>query len=134
MSYQPGLQEVTSKDYQVKQCVISGSSVRHGDISEISDSLFFSLTRQRLLEKLILYHMTLPEFEIDLSSVMPRFEPKNETFLTRKEVISDELLVTKMLKHDFILRIPAKSRIVLRARIKAVRNASPRVIGPEEPQ
>lgn len=47
------------------------------------------------------------------------------------EEISDEMIVSGMMKHDFIVQIPPIRKYTLRVRVKSIEKATPRVVEPE---
>ena len=76
--------------------------------------------------------MLLPLFyllEIDHSSVRPRLEPKNETFV---EEISEQMIMEKMTKHDFIVKMPPVSEYTIKVRVKSIEQAVTHILTPEE--
>jgi len=76
--------------------------------------------------------MLLPLFyllEIDHSSVLPRLEPKNETFV---EEVSEQMIMERMIKHDFIVKMPPVSEYTIKVRVKSIEQAIPHILTPEE--
>jgi hypothetical protein len=128
------LHEVTSRDITTKDYPIpypfTGSSWREEtDISEILDWFFFVLMREELLKKPFLYRSLLPSFEIDLSSVYSQFESKIETYVT--ELLSEENIVSGMLKQDFIVRMPPVKEYTVRVKVRSVEKATLRIVETE---
>lgn len=48
------------------------------------------------------------------------------------EEISDEMIATGMLEHDFVVQMPPVREYTLRVRIKSIEKATPHVVGPED--
>lgn len=130
MMYQLTLQDVTYRDYPI-QYPPAGSSMKEIDISEVLDSLFSIWIRQKRLKEPFSYQNLLSLFEIDLSSVWPRFEAKSETTLMEIKEICEEMIVAGMIKHDFIVQIPPIREYALRVRVKSIEKATPHIVEPE---
>ena len=122
-------QVVTTKDYLVSSPFTGGSRREETNVSEILDWPVFVLRRQELLKKPFFYRSSLLSFEIDLSSVYSQFESKIETYAT--ELLSEEAIVSGMLKQDFIVRMPPRKRYTIELELKSIRKAKPRIVEPE---
>ena len=91
------------------------------------------------------------QFETDVSSIRPIFKNNNETFFiyennsdrfTLKNVsafdevvsniITDEDIMIAMQDHELIVKMPPIREYKIRAKVKSITKASPRVIEPEE--
>jgi hypothetical protein len=48
------------------------------------------------------------------------------------EEISDEMIATGMLEHDFVVQMPPVREYTLRVRIKSIEKATPHIVGPED--
>jgi hypothetical protein len=121
--------DITTKDYPIPY-VFTGSSRREEtDVSEILDWLSFASMRQGLLKKPSFRRSLLPSFEIDLSSVYSQFESKIETYVT--ELLSEEDIVSGMLKQDFIVRMPPVKEYTVWVKVKSVEKATPRIVETE---
>lgn len=121
--------DITTKDYPIPYPFTGSSSREEMDLSEILDWFLFVLMRGELLKKPIFYEGLLPSFEIDLSSVYSQFESKIETYVT--ELLSEEDIVSGMLKQDFIVRMPPRKRYTIELELKSIRKAKPRIVEPE---
>ena len=122
-------QVVTTKDYPVPSPFTGGSRREEAEISEISDQLFFVLTRQELLKKPFFYRSLLASFEIDLSSVRPYFEPMTKTSLI--EEFYEEILPEEMLEYNIVVRMPPRKRYTIELEIKGVKRAEPKIVEPK---
>lgn len=129
MMYQLTLREVTSQDYPIRYPP-SGSSTEEMEIGEILDSLFSIWIRQKQ-PKDIFYQNLLPLLEIDLSSVRPCFEIKSEMSMMELKEVSEERIVARMIKHDFIVQMPPIREYTLRVRVKSIKKATPHIIESE---
>ncbi|MCD6231266.1 hypothetical protein J7K28_01375 [Candidatus Aerophobetes bacterium] len=97
-------------------------------IREMLNWPLFSLIKQKLLTKLF-YQSLLASFEIDLSSVYPRFEPV--TITSSVEEFYEEILPEETLEHDIIVRMPPVKQYIIEVKIKSVEKAIPRIVEPE---
>jgi len=129
MLYEITSPDVTTKDYPIPYAFTGSSTREETDMSEILDWLFFVLMRQELRKKPSLYRSLLPSLEIDLSSVHLQFESKIETCVT--ELLSEEDIVSGMLKQDFIVRMSPVKEFTLWVRVKSVEKATPRTVEAE---
>jgi len=128
MMYQPTLQEVTYKDYQIQYFSSPSTSVEQIDILDALDNMLYILTQKPF--KKPFYHTLIPLLRIDWSSISPDFEIKNETFSV--DVIPEELFSIETLEHDIMIHIPPKNRYTIEINIKSIRKGKPRVIEPED--
>jgi len=128
MQYQIAWQDVTYIS-SLKSFMHTGSSVEIDTVEEL-DILFASLMNQRF-KRLILYRSLLPLFEIDLSSVRPRFDMKSETFETGVKEIFEDIIVTEMLKYDIVIRLPPVREYPIKIKVEKVEKATPCVVEPE---
>ena len=106
------------------------SGIDKADIAELwNELLSFNPStsgRQHFAPMLLSLFYSL---EIDHSSVWPRLEPKNETFV---EEISEQMIMEKMTKHDFIVKMPPVSEYTIKVRVKSIEQAIPHILTPEE--
>ncbi len=131
MVYQGISQDVTCPDYPI-QYTPTGSSTREADINELLDIPFSILIRQkRPNEYFPFYQNPLFLFEIDLSSVWPRFEVKSGTSLIEVKEISEEMIVAGMIKHNLIVQMSPIKEYTLRVRVKSIEKATPHIVGAE---
>jgi hypothetical protein len=107
----------------------TGSSVEIDTVEELN-ILFASLMNQRF-KRLILYRSPIPLFEIDLSSVRPRFDMKSETFETGVKEISEDMIVAEMLKYDIVIHLPPVREYPIKIKVERVEKATPCVVEPE---
>lgn len=121
--------DITTKDYPIPYPFTGSSWREETDISEILDWFFFVLMREELLKKPFFYRSSLQSFEIDLSSVYSQFESKIETYVT--ELLSEEDIVSGMLKQDFIVRMPPAKEYIVWVKVKSVEKATPRIVETE---
>jgi hypothetical protein len=121
--------DVMTKDYPIPYVFTGSSRSEETDIGEILDWFFFILMRQELLKKPLFYRSLLPSFKIDLSSVYPLFEPMSETYVT--EVLSEEDIISEVLEHDFVVRMPPRRRYAIELEVKSIKKASPRFVESE---
>ncbi|MCK4245078.1 MAG: hypothetical protein KAX20_05580 [Candidatus Omnitrophica bacterium] len=132
MIYQLTLQDVTYQDYPIPCPFAISSRVEEIDKNEAWNRLLSILIREKRLKGPFLYQ-ALSLLEIDLSSVWPRYEIKNETSLIEEIVdISEEDIVTEMLEHDFIVRMPPRKRYTVEMKVENIRRGEPRIVEPEE--
>lgn len=129
MSYKATLQDITSRDYLIEYPLTASSGVEKADISERLDSLFFVWVRRNLLNGSLFYRNLSPLLEIDLSSVYSQFELKIETYTAK--LLSEEDIVSAMLKQDFIVRMPPVREYTVWVKVKRVEKATPRIVEPE---
>jgi hypothetical protein len=122
------LYEITSRDVITKNCPIpnafTGSSREQIEISEIA-ILFFAA----MLHDLGFYRSLFPSFEIDLSSVHPRFVPMTSTSLIKEYY--EEILSEETLEYDIIVRMPPRKRYAIGIEVKSIKKAEPRIVEPE---
>jgi len=129
------LNEITSSDllpdgYPIS-IIFTGSSRKEGsELKEILDWLFFSLTRQDLSINFSYLRECMPLFERDMSSVHPHLEITSETYETM--ILTDEEIVSDMLDHNYVVKMPPKKEYSIRLKIRSVEKAVPRVFKPEE--
>lgn len=124
--YQPAWQETTNQNY-LPQDTSAPSSKIEIDMEEILSELLVNWAREKTLKKPIPYQALLPLFEIDLSSVLPRFEVRNETF--KRETI--EIFPEEELEFNIFVRMPPVKRWTARVRVKNIRKATPHISEPE---
>jgi hypothetical protein len=145
MIHQSTLQEVTSQNYLIHD-LPSGSSTEETNITKILDNLSSTWIRQKSEECFYPYPNLLPLLEIDWSTVLrllplleidwstvlrPFFEVKSETSLVEIKEISEEAIVTGVMKHDFIVRMPPIKEYTLRVKVKSIEKATPHIVEPE---
>jgi hypothetical protein len=128
MEYQIAWQDVTYIS-SLNSFMPTGSSVEIDTVEELN-ILFASLMNQRF-KRLILYRSLIPLFEIDLSSVRPRFDMKSETFETGVKEISEDMIVAEMLKYDIVIHLPPVREYPIKIKVERVEKATPRVVEPE---
>lgn len=124
--YQSVWQETTNQNY-LPQDTSAPSSKIEMDMEEIFSELLVNWAREKTLKKPISYQALLPLFEIDLSSVLPRFEVRSETF--KRETI--EIFPEEGLEFNIFVRMPPVKRWTARVRVKNIRKATPHVSEPE---
>jgi len=78
------------------------------------------------------YSNFYPRFEVDLSSIKPHFEIRNETSLVvgliseeEIEPVSEEELAVEMLEHDYIVKMPPKKRYKIQVHVKSIKKGEP---------
>lgn len=121
--------DVTTQGYPLPYAFSGSSRREETDISEILDRSFSILARQKSLKKPSFYRSLLSSFEIDLSSVHPRFVPMTSTSLF--EEFHEEIIHKEMLGIDTIVRMPPVKEYTMLVRVKSIEKAIPRVIEPE---
>ncbi len=124
--YQPAWQETTNQNY-LPQNTSAPSSRLEMDMEEIFSELLVNWAREKTLKKPIPCQTLSPLFEIDLSSVLQRFEVRNETF--RQE--TTEFFPEEELEFNIFVRMPPVKRWTARVRVKNIRKATPHVSEPE---
>lgn len=102
------------------------------ELGERSLSFLIGISEQ---PKRQLYQDLSNLFEVDLSSVKPHFEIRNETSrveeLTREreqEPISEEDIAIEMLEHDFIVKMSPKKRYKIQVHVISVKKGDPRLV------
>lgn len=130
MSYEMTSMDVTTEDYPAPYASTGSSRREETDINEILNRLFYALMRRELFRQPFFYRSLLPSFEIDFSSVYSQFESKIETYET--ELLSEEDIVSGMLKQDFIVKMPPVKEYTVCVKVKSVEKATPRIVEPEE--
>lgn len=126
MLYEVTAQDVKAKPYTIQDVFTGSSREEETDVSEELDSLFSLLMSQRLD---FLYQNLSPMFQVDVSSIYPRFEPENETYPNGE--LSEEEIISEMIESDFIVRMSPVKEYTARIRIKSAEKAIPRIIEPE---
>jgi len=123
MMYQLTTQDVTYQDYPIQYS--SSPSTGIEDIDNIRDSVLSNWLQEgfRRLFSLI------PLFKVDLSSIKPHFEIKNETSLI--EEIFEKTIPEDMLEFDIVVRMPPMKEWSARVKVKSVEKATPRIVEPE---
>jgi len=121
------MQDTAYSNYPFQHFSISSLYEEKIDIMNLRDSLLS--TWMRKLPKELFYHNLIPMLEIDLSSIRPHFEIKNETSLI--EGILEMAVPEDMLEFDIIIRMPPKKEWSARLRVKSVEKATPRIVEPE---
>jgi hypothetical protein len=121
-------EDMRGEEYPIKLLSGPSSGVEKVDITELVDEL------QSLWQKNIrlAYSSRTPFplsylFEIDYSSVWPRFEIKNETFV---DGVSEEMILERMVRHDFIVKMPPVSEYTIKVKIKSIDAATPHIVTP----
>lgn len=77
--YEQTLQEATSLDYPIQTPSTPSTGIEEIDLPDTWESLLFSLIRKEFKKQF--YYNLFPLFEVNLSSIKPHFEIKNETSL-----------------------------------------------------
>ena len=121
--YQQTRQDVTYQDYPYPFAV--SSSIEEIDIGETLDKYSSIWMRQKPLKGTLAYRV----FEIDSSSVLLRFETKNETSLM-KGVIK-EATFEEVIEYDMVVRIPPKRRYTIQMSVKNVEKGELRIVEPD---
>lgn len=127
MMYEQTLQDVTYPDYPIQTPSSPSTGIEEIDKPEIWESLLFSLIRKQF-KKQIHYNL-FPLFEVDLSSIKPHFEIKNETSLI--EDIFEKTIPENMLEFNIVVRMPPMKEWSARVKVKSVEKATPRIVEPE---
>lgn len=125
--YEITFRDVTTKYYPITNIFRESSS--REEIGGIQDWLFFSLMNQKFSKKPLFYISLRSLFEIDSSSVYPRFTPINKTSLIKepyKETPSEEIL-----EYDIFVRMTPIKKYTIRIKVKNVKKATPRIVEPE---
>ncbi|KUK55978.1 MAG: hypothetical protein XD79_0364 [Atribacteria bacterium 34_128] len=109
------------------------------DKIELGESSLPFLVGIREQPKRQLYQDLSYLFEVDLSSVKPHFEIRNETSrveeLTREreqEPISEEDIAIEMLEHDFIVKMSPKKRYKIQVHVRSAKKGEPRLVEPDD--
>jgi len=111
---------VTSKKIEPFPSVRLGSSSTDGeDIDWLNLEYFITKSHYS-----IGYCLTF-DVASHLESVFPNVEKETSK---SKEIIPDE-----MLEHDIVVKMPPKRKFSIKARIRRIRKAEPRVVIPENP-
>lgn len=71
---------------------------------------------------------TLEQFDKDW--LLDGLDQTQEKFCISEE-ISDEMIVSGMIKHDFIVQMPPIREYTLRVRVKSIEKATPHIVEPE---
>lgn len=124
------LENVTYQDYSIQYPSATSSRIEEIDKEEERDCLLSMWTKRRQLKDSISYHSLFPLLEIDLSSVQPHFEIKNETSFTQ-EVTEKTFLEELMLEYNVVVRIPPKRRYTIQMKIENRRRGVPKIVEPE---
>jgi len=119
-------QDVKTKSYTIQGVFTGSSREEETDMSEELDRLFSLLMSQKLD---FLYQNLLSMFQVDVSSICPRFEPENETYLTGE--LLEEEIISEMVGSDFIVRMSPVKEYTARIRLKSAEKATPRIIEPD---
>lgn len=96
-----------------------------------SDGRFILSVDKAKKPTLLPYQNLIPLFEIDYSSVRPRFEIKSESSLMIITRILEEIIIGDMVENDFIVKIPPVKVYSIRLRVKSIKRATPRITEPE---
>ncbi len=125
---------VTVNEYPLPYPLTGSSSKQEMDTSEIMDQFFFILRRQKwqeLLKRPVFdfYRSLLLTFEIDLSSVHPRFEPMTGASLIGE--FGETILPEEILEYDIIVRMSPRRRYTIELEVESIKKAEPRIIEPE---
>lgn len=123
------LQDVTNRDYLIQR-LPARSSRREIDTGEVLDAFSSILTREKVLWQFF-YQTLMPLLETDFSTVRPSFEMKSETSLMEIEKVSEHIILTGMIKRDFITKMPPTSLQTVRVRVKKIEKATPHIVEPE---
>jgi len=125
--YQLTMQDIAYRDYPIQYFSTSSTGIEEIDIMDIRDNLLSTWMRKR--PKKLFYHSLIPLLEIDLSSIWPHFEIKNETSLI--EGMLEMAVPEDMLEFDIVVRMPPMKEWSARLRVKSVEKATPRIVEPE---
>ncbi len=118
-------QEVTTKDYSTPYVLAQGSTRNRTDMREIFEQNIFLIRTRKLIRRPIDRKLSNP-FEIDLSSVYPQhIDLMNVTFLTGKHKDNQ---VNELFEYDIFLRMAPIEERTVKARIKSIEKASPKII------
>jgi len=124
------LENVIYQDYSVQYPYATSSKVEEIDKEGERDCLLSMWTKMRQLKDSIFYRALFSLLEIDLSSVRPHFEIKNETSFIQ-EVTEKTFLEELMLEYNVVVRIPPKKRYTIQMKIENRRKGVPKIIEPE---
>jgi len=126
--YQLTMQDIAYRDYPIQYFSTSSTGIDEIDIMDVRDNLLSTWMRKR--PKKLFYHSLIPLLEIDLSSIRPHFEIKNETSLI--EEILEMVVPEDMLEFDIFVRMPPIKEWSARLRVKSVEKATPRIFELED--
>lgn len=127
MMYKQTLQDVTYPDYPIQYPFSPSTGIEEIDIPDIWDRLL-SFLIQKQPKKQFYYNLS-SLFEVDLSSIEPHFEIKNETSLI--EDIFKKTIPEDMLEFDIVVRMPPIKEWFARLKVKSIEKATPRIVEPE---
>jgi hypothetical protein len=126
------LNELTYPGYYVEYT----SSADLG-LARISDVLLRLLSSSEAREPV--YSNLHRWFQVDLSSIKPHFEIRNETspvagLISEEEPgpVSEEELALEILEHDYIVKMPPKRRYKIRVHVESIKKGEPRSVGPDD--
>ena len=121
-------EDIRREEYFIKLLSVPSSGIEKMDITELVDELG-SLWPKNI--KLAYSSGTLFPlsylFEIDYSSVWPRFKIRSETFV---EEVSEEMILERMVRHNFIVKMPPVSEYAIKVKIKSIEAATPHIVAP----
>jgi len=125
--YQLTMQDIAYQDYPIQYFSSSSAALEEINIMDVRDNLLSIWMRKRPKE--LFYHSLIPLLEIDLSSIRPHFEIKNETSLS--EGMLEMAVSEDMLEFDIVVRMPPKKEWSARLKVKSVEKATPHIVDPE---
>lgn len=119
---------VTSIDYAISYSFTGSSRKEATDISEILTLPLHVLT-QEWRKSPLFYQRSLSSFEIDTSSLSPRFVPMITSSLI--EEFYGEIMPEETIEYDITVRMPPRKRYTIELEVTSIKKAEPRVVEPE---
>lgn len=98
------------------------------DFEELFPRMIFSFNNQTMLGKVIYIDINRL-FNIDLSSVIPRFEPTNDTSIG--DIVEEDIINKDMLEYDIVVKMPPKNKYSIELEVKNIKKATPKIVEPE---
>jgi len=124
--YQLTMQDVTYPDYPIQHFFSPSTGIKETE-TDIWDSVLSKWIRKH--PKRLFYHSLISLFEIDLSSIWPHFEIKNDTSLF--EEIFDKEISEDIVEFDIVVRMPPMKEWSTQVKVKSVEKATPHIVEPE---
>jgi hypothetical protein len=123
------MQNVTNQNYSTRYPSSISSTTEKWDRSETFDKLLSFWAGQKSSNVPFYQTLLLYLFEIDPSSVMPRFEPKSITSWI--EETTKEIAYEEMLEYQTVVHIPPKRRYNIELEITNIKKAEPKIVTPD---
>jgi len=127
MMYQLTMQDVTYQDYPIQYFSNPSTGIEEIDIRDFWSSVLFNWIRKQ--QKRPIYRSLGSLIDLDMSSILPRFEIKSETSMF--EEILEMVIPEEILEFDVVVRMPPIKVQSLRVRVKSVEKATPSIVEPE---